>query len=130
MARPAEQFRPGFRISLTDAVILMAGISATAGMAGSGSWFALIPGFVVCQFFLFCNVFRIARESELLWTVFFLAAAGAAVMDWIAWPPVFAGAALLSIILFGVEFRRPSYHGIWWQRINPDLPEWWRKQQT
>lgn len=129
MAQPEAGFQPGFQISLSDALVLAAGISATAAMAGSGSWFALIPGFVVGNFFFFCNVFRIARQSELLWTFCFLAAAGAAVMDWISWPPVFAGGMLLSVVLFLVEFRKPSYHGIWWKRINPDLPEWWSRQQ-
>jgi hypothetical protein len=24
-----------------------------------------------------------------------------------------------------VEMRKPSYHGVGWQRINPGLPAWW-----
>jgi hypothetical protein len=130
MHRQEPQFCPGFQISVFDACFLVTGLLLSRGLRDAAPGVALIPGYVVGTFFLFCNVFRIARRSELLWTAFFVAAAGAATMDLVGWRAVFGGSAVLSVALFLVEFRKPSYHGIWWRHINPGLPEWWRKQQS
>ena len=31
----------------------------------------------------------------------------------------------VTVVLAIVDMSRPSYHGIFWQRLNPGLPQWW-----
>ena len=94
-------------------------------------WLGVLIGFVVLHFFLFCNVFRIARRPELVWAgVFVLLAGLAIVFEMPAWWMVFGGGLLLSAILIALETRKPGYHGVGWRRWNPGLEEWWRKQRN
>lgn len=30
----------------------------------------------------------------------------------------------LTLVMVVLEVRKPSYHGIFWQKFNPDLPNW------
>lgn len=127
-------FRPGFRLSIFD----MAAISPiiTLGIAAS-----LIAGshvkelgaaifVVVGHFFLFCNVFRVARSLELAWSFGFLALAFCSVWFGVpSWPATFGLAAASSLVVIGLEMRKPSYHGIFWRRINPGLLEWWQSNR-
>ena len=58
-------YNPGFRMSILDLVVLV-----VADTIALGLWFVLGPigllfPFVVGHFFLFCNVFRTARNLEL-----------------------------------------------------------------
>ncbi|HEY4259213.1 MAG TPA: hypothetical protein VGM98_03590, partial [Schlesneria sp.] len=32
---------------------------------------------------------------------------------------------LVTPIVVAIEMRKTSYHGIAWQTINPNLPNWW-----
>ncbi len=64
-------FRPGFRLSLLNiAILLVGGIGALGAFTTEAAiWFAI--AFVVGHFFLFCNVIRMARPSELIWATVF-----------------------------------------------------------
>lgn len=85
-----------------------------------------IVAFVVSQFFLFCNVFRIARELEFLWAcVFFVATLLTLKSQHPSWVAIAVPSSLVTAIVIGLELRKPSYHGIGWSRINPGLLEWW-----
>src|SRR6185503_16949754 len=89
-------------------------------------WWGFVPAFVVLHFFLFCNVFRIARPLELAWAVVFVALAGATiVVDQPGWIVTTAVSLVATVIVIALEMRKPSYHGIAWQKINPGLPQWW-----
>ncbi|MES2571324.1 MAG: hypothetical protein V4710_14885 [Verrucomicrobiota bacterium] len=64
-----QQFKPGFRFSPSDAAVLAMG-SALALFARKEM--AIISAMAVGHFFLFCNVFRIGRNSELIWAGIFI----------------------------------------------------------
>lgn len=63
----------GMRFSRTDAAALVAGAGATVALWGASRDFALLVPVTPGLFFLFCNVFRVARKPELLWACVFLA---------------------------------------------------------
>ena len=118
MARAA-----GFRFSLVDAVVIAACSVLT--------WLAWKPlgspalGFPVTlgHFFLFCNVFRIRRSYELLWTAVFVAnLAYWALLRDLSWSGVLAVQSPLTVALIVLEMRNPRYHGILWRRLNPEYP--------
>ena len=118
-------FAPGFRISLLDMAVLAIGAIATVALAVQTWWWGFIVGFVLAHFFLFCNVFRMARSSELVWAaVFVVLAGGTIVQDVPGWGLTAAISLGVTVVVVILEMRKPSYHGIAWQRINPDLRKW------
>ncbi|MEK6239135.1 MAG: hypothetical protein N2C14_30835, partial [Planctomycetales bacterium] len=81
---------------------------------------SILIAFTVGHFFLFCNVFRIRRGPELIWTAFFLADAAV----WLLWLEMnvvgLIGTTLpLTILVIVREMRFPFYHGVFAKRINP-----------
>jgi hypothetical protein len=126
---PARQFRPGFRFSGFDAVILLAGALGAWLVSSQAPAFALVIGIVVGHFFLFCNVFRIPRRPELIWAAVFLGLALPTLTTGLpSWPVTLLLTLSTSATLIALETRRPSYHGIGWKRFNPGLREWWEAQ--
>lgn len=120
-------FSPGFRISVTDILVLIAGTVASAWLASIDLPIGLVIAFVVAHFFLFCNVIRMARRLELTWAAIFAGLAGCTILLQVPdWPMTFAASLLATLVLVVVQLRRPSYHGVLWRRINPDLPRWWQ----
>jgi lysylphosphatidylglycerol synthetase-like protein (DUF2156 family) len=121
-----SEFRPGFRFSPLDAgALVSAGL--LAWWAGSrmpiAGFFVL---FVVVHFFLFCNVFRISRRSELVWAgTLILLVTVTSFTTFPGWRWTIPMSLLLTIVLVVLEMRKPSYHGIGWRRINPNLQKWW-----
>lgn len=122
----ARNFEPGFRLSSTDVAVLVLGGGAGAYAAALDRWFGIAVGFVVLHFFLFCNVLRMSRPLELIWAVVFLGlAVGAVTLEALAWPWVFGVSSLATVLFALIQIRRPSYHGVGWERLNPGLREWW-----
>jgi hypothetical protein len=127
---PESFFAPGFRrLSLLDVFVLCAG-SVGALAFGHVSWpIGFVIGFVVAHFFLFCNVFRLARKLELAWAALFITLVGCTILlecpSWLTTTAVTLGATVAVVAL---EMRKPSYHGIGWRRINPQLRAWWDAQ--
>jgi len=93
-------------------------------LAGYSAYFALIATTPVVQFFLFCNVFRIRRIPELVWSGSYIIMA--AMGYWNGYEPLLIMACGLSIggYIVILETRHPSYHGVFWRRLNPDLESW------
>ena len=122
-----RQFRPGFRFSWLDLAILAGGAAAAAAaLAVFEPWVAFVIAFVVGHFFLFCNVFRLARALELAWAVVFVALVTATLTSGIPGWTVTTGLSLAAtVIAVLLEMRKPSYHGVFWQQINPRLRQWW-----
>lgn len=119
-------FQPGFRFSLIDAAVLVIGVVASIVLASTTAWLSFLIAFVIAHFFLFCNVFRIARPLELAWSVAFVVLTYCSVaLGSPSWGVTVAVTLLVTAIVIVVEMRKPSYHGIQWRRINPSLPEWW-----
>jgi hypothetical protein len=103
-------FVAGFRLSALDSVILVA-------------------GFVLGHFFLFCNVVRMARPLEFAWAGLFTVLAAATVaLDTPGWPITASVSLVATAVVIAIEMRKPSYHGFGWRRINPGLPDWWKKR--
>lgn len=121
-----QTFAPGFRLSRLDIAFVIVAVLATIGLGAMTWWWGFVVGFVAANFFLFCNVFRVARPLELAWSALFLTLACATVIfevpGWLVTATASLGATV-GVVL--VEMRKPSYHGVGWQRINPGLPMWW-----
>ena len=111
-------------------VLIVGGVASVYAMTFDRGFGASV-GFVVLHFFLFCNVLRMSRPLELIWAGVF---AGLAVtkilLELPPWPAVFAISSVGTVIVAIIETRRPSYHGVGWQKLNPRLPEWWQSAYT
>jgi hypothetical protein len=80
-------------------------------------------------FRLFCNIFRISRRLEMLWAcVFIILVLGTVTLGVPAWPVTVSSCLAVTVVVVTIEMRKPSYHGVLWQRINPELPNWWAAQ--
>jgi hypothetical protein len=104
----------GFRISLTDGLFIAVNLLAAALLYDTLAHFVWLFPIAVGHFFLFCNVFRIRRSYELVWTAVFIA--NVAVWLYLAptfhWLGVLAVQTPLTAILIGLEIRSDRYHGI------------------
>ena len=122
------EFRPGFRISVFDILILVVGGVVAIYLATVEATASFFVVFVVGHFFLFCNVFRISRPLELIWAAFFLSLSIMTItVGYPGWMLTVVTSLILSIGFIIWETKLPSYHGIFWHRINPQLEEWWDK---
>ena len=124
-------FQPGFRFSLVDGIVLVVGAVAAAVVWPTAGWIAFIIAFVVSHFFLFCNVFRVARPLELAWSGLFVVLTYCTIA--IGQPPhalSIAISLMATIVVIALEMRKRSYHGVLWRTINPGLPEWWKERST
>jgi hypothetical protein len=123
---PGQRFSPGFRLSLLDIGVLLVGALLAAFSATADRVIAFIIAFVLAHFFLFCNVFRVARPLELAWAAWFVLLAGATLIASIpGWFVAIPASLAATVAVIAFEMRKPSYHGVGWQRINPKLREWW-----
>jgi hypothetical protein len=119
-------FKPGFRLSLVDGVVIVVGTVASIVMWSTVWWIGFVISFVIAHFFLFCNVVRMARPLELMWSGIFLVLTYCTItFEQPSWPVTIAASLLTTAAVVAVEMRKPSYHGVFWQRINPNLPQWW-----
>lgn len=130
-SRMSDSFKPGFRFSKLDAVFLVLGVIGLIVAGKYDAMFALLIGFVVFHFFLFCNVFRISRPPELLWAASVLTlTASCLIYGQPSWLVVFGVGIVLSQILIALELRKPSYHGVFWKQVNPNLESWYRENRS
>src|SRR6476646_9700374 len=84
------RFKPGFQLSVLDVIVLIAGTWGSWFMGREVWWAGVMVGFVVGHFFLFCNVFRISRASELIWAAAVVILSGATIaMGFPGWPATF-----------------------------------------
>jgi hypothetical protein len=119
-------FAPGFRLSVVDVFVLVGGTAAATALSIYVWWWGFVPAFVLAHFFLFCNVVRMARPLELVWAGVFVVLAGATIVfETPGWFVTALASLLVTVVVVVVEMRKPSYHGVGWQRINPGLPAWW-----
>lgn len=120
------KFAPGFRLSWRDVIIIIAGIGLSLGLNKSYWPISLIIMFALGHFFLFCNVFRISRRLEFIWAGAFIILCSATIIcefpNWMATIVISLG---ITVVVVACEIRKPSYHGICWQKVNPGLKEWW-----
>ncbi|QDT54248.1 hypothetical protein Pan44_22760 [Caulifigura coniformis] len=127
----SQEFRPGVRFSAAD-LLFLAAAGAFAWWAWErGAWLAGATLYVVGNFFLFCNVFRIGRSAELSWSVVFVVLTGIRLQTGsLSWWTIYGATAILTAFLIGIEMRKASYHGVGWSRINPGLKDWWLQRRA
>lgn len=119
-------FQPGFRISAIDGIVILVGMIASVLLWPTVWWIGFVVAFVLAHFFMFCNIFRVARPLELAWSGVFIALTYCTItVGILSWAISIGGSLLATLAVILIEMRKPSYHGILWQRINPGLPEWW-----
>jgi hypothetical protein len=120
------EFQPGFRSGRYDAHVLLVGIVVSVFGLGGGS-LTLLGLYVLVQFFLFCNVFRVPLWLELAWASVFLYAFSREQFPLDAEAAWTLGSILVvsGMVAVGVATRLPLYHGIYWEKLNPRLPERW-----
>ena len=98
----------GFRFSVIDAAIVAAWALATWGLWPMLGRMAIVFPIVLGHFFLFCNVFRVPRPPELMWSGAFVINVGA----WMAvgrftWPAVlWTQLPVTLIVLLVAVFRK------------------------
>lgn len=126
----ASEFRAGFRLSVVDVVVLASGAVGAVLAWNDHGELAVLGAVAVLHFFLFCNVFRVARRPELFWATVFVASVAAHQFADLPWWGVATIVAGTTVVVLANELRKPSYHGILWQRINPGLRTWWASQQS
>jgi uncharacterized protein YqgC (DUF456 family) len=97
-------------------------------LSGGGGF---VLAFVLAHFFLFCNVIRMAPSLELIWAAVFVVLAAATIaFETPGWLVTALVSLFVTTAVVVVEMRKPSYHGVGWQRINPALPAWWATRAT
>jgi hypothetical protein len=120
-----KAFAPGFRMSFLDVAVIVVGILVSL-LLGKKYWpLSPIVLFVLGHFFIFCNVFRLSRLLELLWAGAFLALSPLTVLDWQGAVDMMEIMICITVVLIIIEIKKPSYHGIFWRQINPNLTDWW-----
>jgi len=117
----------GFRFFATDAIVLtvLAVGTATLWWMKNPAWW-LLPT-VGGHFFLFCNIVRMRRAYELIWSALFLVNA----VGWMAMGRFSSAMVLgcqwpITAVLVIAEMRSKWYHGIFARRVNPRLEEYLR----
>ena len=124
------EFKPGFRLSTIDIVIITVAILSSAYFYTVAKPISYIIAFVVGHFFLFCNISRMSRLPELVWAVVFIVVSILALrFDLLSLFDAFLLSLGLTVLLLILEFRKPSYHGIFWQSLNPNLQTWFAKNK-
>ena len=104
----------GMRFSVVDAVTLIVGAGVTVWAWAFVPDLALVVPFLLMHFFLFCNVFRVSRRPELIWSgvfivTFMFCSASSYVVNW---PAICAIQLPLMAFLLWRETTKPWYHGI------------------
>lgn len=127
----APAFRPGFRLSVSDVIVLLIGALSSFLLHGMENPLGLIVFFTLAHFFFFCNILRMCRRYELIWAIFFLLLSTSMILfrlsNWLEMILIMLG---MTTVLTVIQIRHPSYHGIFWKQINPNLPQWWAKKRT
>jgi hypothetical protein len=121
-----SKFQPGFRLSEMDVGILILGVCCSVLLARFDERLGMVVVFVLAHFFLFCNVLRMRRLLELIWAMLFVFLAGSTFyFNYPFWHYTLVVMLVVTLILAIVQILQPSYHGVLWQKINPNLKQWW-----
>ena len=133
-SRVVRKFEPGFRLSSRDLwVLVFAGGFAFFGLHNplvDTREFVYVGFYVLLQFFLFCNVFRVPLALELIWASVFVVALMSVHLplhpnEHLPFWGVLIGTGTAAI---AIAMCLPRYHGVLWEKINPRLPERWESE--
>lgn len=110
----------GFRCSWSDLVVLAACIPLTWWVWRTIGIMAGVIPFAVGHFFLFCNVFRIQRNREIVWAVLAVMQVTAwTLANALDWRWVLVVQTPITIVIIWLEMCGEKYHGICARHINP-----------
>ncbi len=121
----------GFRISITDALVLLAAVAGALLLRINGNLIWWVIATVVGHFFLFCNVIRLRRSFEMTWAVLFIL--NIALCTWLqnlSSTRVLTCQLPITALLVILELRSPRYHGILAPKLNPHLYEYLKKRRS
>jgi hypothetical protein len=122
----AANFRPGFRISEVDVGVVILGILVSVSLGRLDDTLGVATLFTVAHFFLFCNVLRMNRPLELIWAVLVVLLAGSTLLVGVpTWSLTLILTLSVTAVFAVIQVLLPSYHGVFWRTINPNLPRWW-----
>ena len=122
---PPIKRQHGFRISIWDGLILVLGAVLAFWLRSAEFTLWWTVPVVVGHFFLFCNVFLVWRNLELLWAAVFVANVLIHVArGMLEWWPACGWQSIATIAVIAWQMRSPWYHGIFARRINPRLGEY------
>jgi hypothetical protein len=82
----------------------------------------------VCHCALFSVLQRLphfAATGALLGGGFCCLAGCTVAFGWPGWTTAIAASLVATLVVLTGGTRAPDYHGVLWQRINPNLPRWW-----
>jgi hypothetical protein len=128
--KSSSDFKPGFRLSEMDVGIILLGISVSVLLARFDERLGVAVLFTLAHFFLFCNVLRMSRPFELIWAMLFTLLAGSTFYLGVPpWNVTLAAMLLVTLILTLVQILLPSYHGVLWRQLNPNLEQWWAARE-
>lgn len=118
----------GFRISATDGIVLVGGLLGCYALYAVSYDVTVILATVILHFFLFCNIFRVHRNLELMWGGIFvlntLCWALLTTTGEIPWFSILASQSLITSTIIGFTISSSRYHGILWKKFNPTLTGW------
>ena len=113
-------------MSAADGLIIVAGGALAAVLARTSKPLGGLAALVIVHFFLFCNVFRLSRSLELIWSGVLIAGATSTLLTGLPrWPVTLAIVLSTTVALVWIQTRKPSYHGVLWPKLNPNLRTWW-----
>lgn len=123
--RRMMQFNPGFRLSKLDIGVITVSFVLASFLYQYSRMLCFITLFVVAHFFLFCNVARMSRIPELIWAGVFIVCASTSLKFGVLSVEISVGISLFTTaLLIALEVQKPSYHGVYWQKLNPNLEKW------
>jgi hypothetical protein len=112
-----------------DVIVLLVGIVTSIYLYSVYPVASYIILCVVGHFFLFCNVVRMSRIPELVWSVTFIGLVSSYLLvGWLSGLTLAIIIVIITCVLVALESKKPSYHGIGWQYINPKLPVWFQQR--
>jgi hypothetical protein len=118
------QLEPGFRINLTDLIILVALIiiSFVIYTITAKGYIFLLPLYIGVTFFLFCNVFRIGNSLEPFWYIpFTITVIYGFYHVENFWTIVLLVGEPLRLFLILYRIIRGPYRGVFYKQINMSL---------
>lgn len=108
--------RVGFRLSQIDVVMLVATGLLTYympyGPDNITTFFHYLIPYIVGNFFLFCNVFRVRTKYELCWLFTASINTGLYLCYYEDIPVFFITQSLFTVIAIAMEIKSKSYHGV------------------
>ncbi|RZA27389.1 MAG: hypothetical protein EOP10_00390 [Proteobacteria bacterium] len=123
---PDPKFAPGFRLLKHDKWAIGIFTISTIVFWKASPLLSFCSFMAAAHFFLFCNVFRIRRLPELIWSAVFLTTVYLQSRGHLSLMTMVTVCELVALILIAVSIRQKDYHGILWKKFNPELESWWK----